>query len=141
MEAWNVECSQTTISGLPGHLSPMVELDLVRRRLRLAVGTPNAMDSAETTGALIRRYLEGDSVDGQLPMSGHGRNVPSSSHRRGHDSRDDVVRRHGGPLTEDAAAAADAFFEGIGGAADASLRYGDFVGVGGGMARPPTARE
>ena len=63
MEPWTIECGRRIIADLPGHLSPMVELDLVRRRLRLSVGTPNSMNSAETTGSLIRRYLEGDSVD------------------------------------------------------------------------------
>lgn len=115
MEAWNVECSQTTISGLPGHLSPMVELDLVRRRLRLAVGTPNAMDSAETTGALIRRYLEGDSVDWSAAheWARAGRpefaRIDAGTTREMMWSGDTVVR-----WTEDAAAAADALFEGIG---------------------------
>ena len=115
MEQWTVECSQSVISGLPGHLSPMVELDVVRRRMRLAVGTPNAMDSAETTGALIRRYLEGDGVDwsaayawARADRSEFAR-IDAGTTREMMWSGDTVVR-----WTEDAAAAADALFEGIG---------------------------
>jgi len=115
MEKWTVECRQQVIADLPGHLSPMVELDLVRRRLRLGVGTPNSMDTAETTGSLIRRYLEGDGVDwsaayewAQAATAGFA-TIDAGTTRETMWSGDTVVR-----WTEDAAAAADALFEGIG---------------------------
>jgi len=93
----------------------MVELDLVRSCCRLGLGTPNAMDSAETTGALIRRYLEGDAVDwsaahdwAQTANTLFSR-IDAGTTREMMWSGDTVVR-----WTEDAAAAADALFEGIG---------------------------
>jgi hypothetical protein len=112
---WTVECAELIIVDLPGHLSPMVELDLVRRRCRLGIGTPNAMDSAEATGALIRRYLEGDGVDwsaahdwAQAANALFAR-IDAGTTREMMWSGDTVVR-----WTDDAAAAADALFEGIG---------------------------
>ena len=63
MGAWTITCDDVVIRALPTHQSPMVELDVVRRRLTLGSGAPNAGDSALQTGALVRRFLEAQDVD------------------------------------------------------------------------------
>ena len=63
MGAWTITCDDVVIRALPTHQSPMVELDVVRRRLTLGSGAANAGDSALQTGALVRRFLEAQDVD------------------------------------------------------------------------------
>ena len=115
MSAWTVRCEVTEFSGLAEYHSPMVELDVAHCRLSLAVGTPNAMHGSEVTGGLIRRYLEGDGVDwaaaaewAENQQALFGR-ISAGTTREMRWAGDTVVR-----WTEDAAAAADALFEGIG---------------------------
>ena len=85
----------------------------MRRRLRLAVGTPNAMDSARPPG---RSYgdTSGDNVDWSAAREWARAEVEfaridAGTTREMMWSGDTVVR-----WTEDAASAADALFEGIG---------------------------
>jgi len=93
----------------------MVELDLVARRLTLGVGTPNAMSHAETSGALIRRYLEGNIVDWTAALAWAEKQqalferIEAGTAREMMWSGDTVVS-----WTPAAAAAADAIFGGVG---------------------------
>ena len=115
MSVWEVRCEVAEFSSLEEYRSPMVELDVAHCRLNLAVGTPNAMHGSEVTGGLVRRYLEGDAVDWAAAAEWAKNQqalfarISTGTTREMMWSGDTVVH-----WTEDAAAAADALFEGIG---------------------------
>ena len=115
MSAWEVRCETMQLHGLVEHHSPMVELDVAHGRLTLGVGTPNSMSGEQTTGALIRRYLDGDSVDWEVAYRWACdqqvlfARITAGTSREMMWSGDTVVR-----WSEDAAEAADAIFMGVG---------------------------
>jgi len=60
---WTIACPEMNLSGLPANISPMVEIDVGGRCIRLSHGAPHAVQHAQLAGSVIRRFMEGQSMD------------------------------------------------------------------------------
>lgn len=60
---WSVVCRTPRWVDLPEYQSPVVEMDVGERCIRLGVGSPNTELHGERSGSVVRRFLEGQAVD------------------------------------------------------------------------------
>ena len=60
---WSVVCSAVHLADLFDYHSPVVEMDVAARCIRLGVASPNTELHGERTGAVVRRFLEERVVD------------------------------------------------------------------------------
>ena len=115
--SWSVVCTTLQLADLPDYQSPVVEMDVGARCIRLGAGSPNTVLHGERTGSVIRRFVEGQGVDWSKAVVW----LQGAEAIRLMERLDEALVRTqlwSGDVvvewSESAKAAADALFEGIG---------------------------